>query len=403
MNYTMELSKIPLYALSPDILTIPAFQRELVWSEAKKRALIDTILRNLPIQPLMVVKEDTIFGPKISLLDGQQRYRAIIEFIQCKYSTSKRPVAGGNLIPVYPGLFYSELPPEAKARFDKYGLPVVEMGELDAVTQGELFRRLQTQEKLSGGEILYSMNKIAVTVFEDLLNHRYFGDLYTKKSNRKETFQICTIMMMIEKSVIKSGYPYSNVTTPRKGDAVRSISIDDRSVVERIKKRLDNALRLYKGMEYTSISETVAIYQSIVLLELEGINFRNSEAGLLSQWHIDIREKSSNLTGKYKNGFVGIYSLDQVDKQHKFWNEQIPRILQIPGIIFLDERRSFTQQQKNQIFILQNGLCADCGLELKNLGESVAHHVKPYSEGGKTDIDNCKLFHKICHDKQHGY
>jgi len=75
----------------PDIQTIvsriesgvidlqPDFQRGEVWSIAKKKRLIDSILRNWHVPPLHVVMTD---GGIQEVLDGQQRLVAIRDFVR---------------------------------------------------------------------------------------------------------------------------------------------------------------------------------------------------------------------------------------------------------------------------------------------------------------------------------
>ena len=63
--------------------------------------------------------------------------------------------------------------------------------------------------------------------------------------------------------------------------------------------------------------------------------------------------------------------------------------------------RLFNESQKREMAVRQNNCCHDCG---ENLGEKYeAHHVKPYSEGGETSLDNgilaCSSCHKVRHSK----
>jgi superfamily II DNA or RNA helicase len=63
--------------------------------------------------------------------------------------------------------------------------------------------------------------------------------------------------------------------------------------------------------------------------------------------------------------------------------------------------RLFNESQKREMAVRQKNLCHDCG---DSLGENYeAHHVKPYSEGGETSLDNgilaCSSCHKVRHSK----
>src|SRR4051794_34738610 len=67
----------------------PAWQRGAVWSRPKQALLIDSILRGYDV-PMIYLREmppDTSF--KYEVVDGQQRLRAIWEFIDGAYVLSK--------------------------------------------------------------------------------------------------------------------------------------------------------------------------------------------------------------------------------------------------------------------------------------------------------------------------
>ena len=61
--------------------------------------------------------------------------------------------------------------------------------------------------------------------------------------------------------------------------------------------------------------------------------------------------------------------------------------------------RLFNESQKREMAVRQNHFCHDCGEPLKENCE--AHHVKPYSEGGETSIENGILACSSCHKVRH--
>ena len=71
-----------------DLLDLaPEFQRNSVWPRRAKAYFIDTLLQDLPV-PLLIV-ERTVSGQtgksRTSVIDGQQRLRAIVEFIEGEF------------------------------------------------------------------------------------------------------------------------------------------------------------------------------------------------------------------------------------------------------------------------------------------------------------------------------
>ena len=61
--------------------------------------------------------------------------------------------------------------------------------------------------------------------------------------------------------------------------------------------------------------------------------------------------------------------------------------------------RSFTDNEKRKVYERQKGNCPYCVAENSKkthyeLEEMEADHIKPWCEGGKTNIDNCQLLCK---------
>jgi len=66
------------------------YQRKLVWTVEEKRALIDSILRDLPV-PLILVAEISGEQPYVyEIIDGMQRLNAIFAFIENEYDVDGR-------------------------------------------------------------------------------------------------------------------------------------------------------------------------------------------------------------------------------------------------------------------------------------------------------------------------
>ena len=67
----------------------PPFQRNPVWSEKQKSFLIDTILRGYPIPEIYVQEDVSASGQqRFVIVDGQQRIRACLEFIEGQFALS---------------------------------------------------------------------------------------------------------------------------------------------------------------------------------------------------------------------------------------------------------------------------------------------------------------------------
>ena len=61
--------------------------------------------------------------------------------------------------------------------------------------------------------------------------------------------------------------------------------------------------------------------------------------------------------------------------------------------------RAFSEAMKREVFERQKGICVKCK-EKFELSQMEADHVTPWSEGGKTDKDNCQMLCKLDNRKK---
>ncbi len=98
----------------------PRFQRRPSWSEKARSYLIDTILRELPV-PKLFIREATDLKKRATIrevVDGQQRLRAVLDFIEGKLVVSK--IHNEE----YANIEFSELPADIQKKFLSYRFSV---------------------------------------------------------------------------------------------------------------------------------------------------------------------------------------------------------------------------------------------------------------------------------------
>jgi uncharacterized protein with ParB-like and HNH nuclease domain len=155
-----------------ELVLSPKFQRRSVWEYKAKSYLIDSILRGWPI-PRIYIREKTNldFTAKKEIVDGQQRLRAIFDFLEDGFRISKVH----NID--YPDMLYSDLPDVIKADFLKYTISSLLLVDLPDSEILNMFARLNT----------YSVRLNP----QELLNSQYFGyykQLVYSLSNDYRTF-----------------------------------------------------------------------------------------------------------------------------------------------------------------------------------------------------------------------
>jgi Protein of unknown function DUF262 len=134
---------------SGDLDLQPNFQRGEVWTTAKKRKLIDSILRDWHIPPIHVVVGE---NGKQEVLDGQQRLVAIRDFVRgiIKVDGTTEPL--DPAIEKLSDFSYSQLPPDAKRAFDQFTIRVFRLTDYEPGEPGELFFRLNQMTYLTAAE-----------------------------------------------------------------------------------------------------------------------------------------------------------------------------------------------------------------------------------------------------------
>lgn len=136
----------------------PNYQRNSVWNEKAKSYLMDTIIRGLPIPPIFMRQTIDVTSRRTlrQVIDGQQRIRAITEFIANKYKISKSHNAE------YGGLYYEDLEDEVKESILEYELFVEIVNEKDDSIIYDMFARLNTNN--------------CVLNYQELRNAKFWGE-----------------------------------------------------------------------------------------------------------------------------------------------------------------------------------------------------------------------------------
>lgn len=134
---------------SGDIDLQPDFQRQEVWSPAKKKRLIDTILRGWSIPPIhLVVTAENL----LEVLDGQQRLAAIRDFFANRFAVDSTITPIDQSIVALHGKFYAVLDPATKRQVNQYSLRCFRITDYQPGEPSELFYRLNQPTVLTAGE-----------------------------------------------------------------------------------------------------------------------------------------------------------------------------------------------------------------------------------------------------------
>jgi len=154
----------------------PDFQRRSVWSLQAKSYLIDTIIRGKPM-PKLLITQDVRDRRNIRIVvDGQQRLRAILEYVDGGFPISRAHSKE------FSGRRFDTLPEDTKTDFLKYEIGVDLLYDLPYSDILDIFARLNTYTvKLTQQELL---NARYVGFFKQLayrLGYRYVDYMLSAK------------------------------------------------------------------------------------------------------------------------------------------------------------------------------------------------------------------------------
>lgn len=145
----LEIESILMRIKNNDINLQPDFQRGEVWSTAKKKKLIDSIIRGWKIPPIHMVQAKEAVD---EVLDGQQRLVAIRDYYEGKFSVDGNIPPYDEKVCQLDGLDYENLPLEDQRMFRKYTITLIRLTEYKSEEPAELFYRLNQPASLTSAE-----------------------------------------------------------------------------------------------------------------------------------------------------------------------------------------------------------------------------------------------------------
>jgi hypothetical protein len=375
----------------------PSCQRDYVWKASQQHLLIDTILRGLPIPPIIVVESrDELMGIRSWVVDGQQRLKTVLRYMDGEFCTAKRLPRESGVKPVDPGCFYSDLSAASQNMFDFYAFPFCKLHGVDDAQIGATYRRLQYSSPLTFAEKLYSYDGVTKDLASKITDHPVWGAVYDGGVQRKQIFQAGVYIVLMEQMGI-----FANMTSPRMQDILgrnhdgQKWNFTAKDVME----NLGFIEHLFHGASLTNMYHIIPVYQSVMLLRESGYKLEDAQRGSLSKWFMEVRRIASEERVQFGNGgsFAGF---TKVVRQREFWRHNFETITGLVGSSRRDERRYFNERERITAWIRQNGRCSECNGELRFV-DAVAHHTQAHTDGGVTNDNNCQLLHTRCHEKLH--
>jgi hypothetical protein len=317
----------------------PAYQREFIYKEGQRNAVIETVKKNFPLNVMYWVKnEDGTF----EVLDGQQRTISICEYVVGNFSLNYQ--------------YFHNLTDEEKEKILDYKLMIY-------FCEGENREKLDWFKTINiAGEKLTE---------QELRNAIYTG---TWLSDAKKYFSKTSC------PAYNIGNQYLNGSSIRQDYLETTISWISEGRIEDY---------MSKNQHKPNANELWTYFQNVInWVNLTFINYRKEMKGI-DFGSLYNKFKSNEYDGKAIEKQIAELMLDDDvgNKKGTYWY-----------ILTKDEKhlniRAFTDKQKRQAYEKQKGVCTACKKEF-DITEMEADHITPWCEGGKTNEENCQMLCKL--------
>ncbi|HEP3216064.1 TPA: DUF262 domain-containing protein [Campylobacter upsaliensis] len=367
-----ESSQIVAYADSSGVARLnirPKYQREFVYKEAQRNAVIDTILKGFPLNIMYWVKNvDSSAECEYEVLDGQQRTISICEYVKGSFSIQWNDKSQ----------YFHTLSKDLQEKFLDYKLNVY-------VCQGS------DSEKL---EWFKTINIAGETLTSQELRNAVYASVWLSDAKRR---------FSKEKGVaVLKGAKYLN------GSALRQEFLES-AIAWKVDSRKDEKICEYmaKNAKDSKNADELWEYFAKVIdwVEMKFEKYRKEMKGL--EWGLFYNTyKDKPLDAKeLESKIIELMQDDEVQKKSGIY----------AYVLSGDEKhlslRAFSESVKRAVYEKQGGMCANSDGHIKDvkcphenekleLEQMEADHIIPWSKGGKTEKENCQMLCRECNRKK---
>lgn len=322
----------------------PKYQREFVYDDKKRSAVIQTIKNGFPLNVMYWVKNS---DGTYEILDGQQRTISFCQYLDGQFS--------------FDGKYAHNLTTADREAIENYDLLVY-------ICEGN------DKEKLEWFKIVNIAGEKLTD--QELLNADYTGPWLTD-AKRHFSKSGCPAYGLAEK--------YMN-GSPIRQDYLETVLkwISNGEIQEYMAKHQhdDNASELWQYFR-TVISWVETIFPDYHK-EMKGLDW-----GRLYNEH---HSESYNAT-KLGDEITKFMADEDVTNKRGIYEY----------LLTGDEKhlniRAFSDNMKREAYERQKGVCVKCG-EYFEISEMEADHITPWSQGGKTSADNCQMLCRNCNRRK---
>lgn len=321
----------------------PLYQREFVYSEKQRAAVIDTVTQGFPLNTMYWA----VIPDGFEIIDGQQRTVSLCQYVDGVFSYKDR--------------YFHNLHKDEKDRILDYELTVYRCEGEDS-EKLDWFRTINIAgEKLTDQELLNAV----------------FSGPWTNDAKRYFSKTQCPAYKIGDK--LMQGSPIRQDYLEK---VIGWVSEDD------IKGYMA------KHQHETNATPLWLYFQSVIAwVEATFPKHRREMKGL--PWgEMYNRHQGDRLDPKKLEAEIAALMMDdEVTKKKGIYEYVLTRDRKFLSL------RAFTEAQRRAMFERQGGVCPMCGKTF-TYEQMEADHITPWSEGGKTNLENGQMLCKDCNRRK---
>lgn len=333
----------------------PKYQREFVYDEKQRNAVMDTVWQNFPLNVMYWVKTDGTDGIEYEVLDGQQRTISICSFIAGEYMMN----FDGNL------LGFNNMTIEQQNRILDYKLQIY-------ICEGTDEEKLKWFQRINiAGEKLKE---------QEIRNAIYSGSWVTQ-AKRRFSKTGCV--------AYKIGSDFMN------GSPIRQDYFETALGWIADKHGITIEQYMARHQHDTDADELWQYYQDVIhwIEKLFGRKYKKEMKGvpwgLLYNKHKDTPLTATSIGQQ----MAKLMADSDVQKKSGIFAYILDGDIHHLGI------RTFDANTRREVYERQGGKCAICGKPF-DIEVMEADHITPWVEGGRTIASNCQMLCRDCNRRK---
>ena len=319
----------------------PKYQREFVYKDKQRDAVIKTIKQSFPLNVMYwMVKEDSAY----EMLDGQQRTISIGQYVNGDFSLNDR--------------FFHNLTKEEQNQILDYELMIYFCEGTDK-ERLDWFRIINIAgEKLTDQEIR---------------NAVYTGPWLSDAKLKFSKTNCAAYLLANDDGSLLKGSPIRQEYLETALSWINNGEVADYMAKHQHDKNADELWEYFQNV-IAWVRKTFTSYRK----EMASVNW--------GELHNQFKDKKLN-ADKLEAEIAELMQDEDITKKSGIYPYVLTRQEKYLSI------RAFTDKMKRETYERQKGICTKCG-EHFEIGEMEADHIKPWHEGGRTVSENCQMLCK---------